>query len=242
MSHWHTHRFTPNTTKIVCQCLACGRFMWLPPVRAAEYSCCSAECGLLWRNRNKKARVRECETCGKTFSAQLGQIKAGQGRFCSRACNTVVAFHSPESLRKSQETMARMRAAGLVAYKRGEGHHCWKGGVAAMKQREREDGRTTIWRQNWRRKNPEKRRENENRRKTGRLPKGTIERIGHAQRWRCAICRANIKTAYEIDHVRALAKGGDHRPSNLQLLCRPCNRRKSAKDPIDYMQSLGRLL
>lgn len=33
----------------------------------------------------------------------------------------------------------------------------------------------------------------------------------------------------EIDHVVPESKGGSHDPDNLQLLCRPCNRRKAAK-------------
>lgn len=39
-----------------------------------------------------------------------------------------------------------------------------------------------------------------------------------------------------------LAKGGSDGPENIQLLCAPCNRRKSAKDPIVFMQENGFLL
>lgn len=39
-----------------------------------------------------------------------------------------------------------------------------------------------------------------------------------------------------------LAKGGEHTPFNIQLLCPRCNVRKSAKHPVDFMQENGYLL
>ena len=39
-----------------------------------------------------------------------------------------------------------------------------------------------------------------------------------------------------------LSKGGAHHPSNAQILCRTCNRRKGAKDPIAWSQEIGRLI
>jgi len=39
-----------------------------------------------------------------------------------------------------------------------------------------------------------------------------------------------------------LARGGKHEPRNIQFLCEHCNLTKNARDPIDHMQSLGRLL
>lgn len=63
------------------------------------------------------------------------------------------------------------------------------------------------------------------------------------KRCRCAVCKASIEgAAYHLDHIKPLARGGGNDPSNLQLLCPPCNLSKSAKDPIDFMQSRGYLL
>ena len=42
--------------------------------------------------------------------------------------------------------------------------------------------------------------------------------------------------------IKPLARGGTNQRTNLQLLCPPCNLSKSAKDPIDFMQSRGFLL
>jgi len=46
----------------------------------------------------------------------------------------------------------------------------------------------------------------------------------------------------EVDHIYPIALGGTNEGSNLQLLCRFCNRSKGAKHPVDYMQKRGFLL
>lgn len=47
---------------------------------------------------------------------------------------------------------------------------------------------------------------------------------------------------YHVDHIQPLALGGSNDKTNLQLLCPTCNTKKSAKHPIDFMQSRGLLL
>lgn len=69
-----------------------------------------------------------------------------------------------------------------------------------------------------------------------------IDTIRKAQKDRCAYCRVKLRGAGHVDHVIALSKGGSNWPSNLQLLCRPCNISKSARDPLAFAQSLGKLL
>lgn len=69
-----------------------------------------------------------------------------------------------------------------------------------------------------------------------------LRRIFAAQRGKCAACHCSIKKEYHVDHIIALACGGTNWPRNIQLLCPLCNLRKKAKDPIVFMQSLGRLL
>lgn len=70
-----------------------------------------------------------------------------------------------------------------------------------------------------------------------------IAAIATAQRHRCAYCPATIKPkTWEVDHITPIAKGGGNGPSNLQLLCRPCNRSKSAKDPLVFAREKGLLL
>ena len=77
------------------------------------------------------------------------------------------------------------------------------------------------------------------RRCDGQFTPDDIERIRKAQKGRCAVCRKPLRRKYEIDHIKPVTKGGNSRPSNLQLLCLPCNRRKSNKDPIQFHAGVG---
>lgn len=69
-----------------------------------------------------------------------------------------------------------------------------------------------------------------------------IADLHRLQKGKCAICKTSIRETYHIDHITPLVRGGSNARSNLQLLCPPCNQRKSDRDPIAHMQSLGMLL
>ena len=48
--------------------------------------------------------------------------------------------------------------------------------------------------------------------------------------YRCKLCKRIFPLdILEVDHIRPLAKRGSLNPSNLQLLCPPCNKKKGAK-------------
>jgi 5-methylcytosine-specific restriction endonuclease McrA len=135
--------------------------------------------------------------------------------------------------------------AGLWSALRGAANPRWRGGKEARLARIKESGMRAEWTRRYRKKYPEKIREFTQRRhgrKLARLPRGTVKRIGEAQRWMCPICRTSIRKEFHVDHIMPLAKGGSHEPSNLQLLCPQCNLRKNAKHPVDFMQSKGFLL
>lgn len=103
-----------------------------------------------------------------------------------------------------------------------------------------------AYRRQWRAVNGDKAREHAHKRagaKVGRLPRGTVQRLGQLQRWKCAACRSDLrKTGYHRDHIVPLVRGGAHEPSNIQLLCPPCNLSKGAKHPVDFMRQRGALL
>lgn len=70
-----------------------------------------------------------------------------------------------------------------------------------------------------------------------------IATIMRRQRGRCAYCRKKIiADEYEIDHIIPIKNGGTSWPRNLQITCPDCNKKKNAKDPLDYARSLGLLL
>ena len=63
-----------------------------------------------------------------------------------------------------------------------------------------------------------------------------------AQAGKCAHCATYLAGIFEVDHIMPIALGGPNVKKNLQLLCRPCNRNKSAAHPITFSQSQGRLV
>lgn len=70
-----------------------------------------------------------------------------------------------------------------------------------------------------------------------------VREIFRMQKGMCAYCRVSLKKVRtHEDHITALSRGGSNDRSNLQILCKPCNLTKSARDPIEFGQSLGRLL
>lgn len=96
--------------------------------------------------------------------------------------------------------------------------------------------------------NPESRRVNEANRRARKKAAGgkhtvaDIKRLFRLQRGKCACCHVSIADGYHVDHIQPLALGGSNDKTNLQLLCPTCNTKKSAKHPIDFMQSRGLLL
>ena len=61
------------------------------------------------------------------------------------------------------------------------------------------------------------------------------------QKNKCAFCRKKL-TAYHIDHVTPLSKGGDNSRYNIQLLCPFCNVSKKDIMPNDYALKIGLVL
>lgn len=62
------------------------------------------------------------------------------------------------------------------------------------------------------------------------------------QRHKCAYCRSGLKDKYHVDHIWPVIRGGTNDRRNLQVLCRPCNLKKHASDPMDFARRLGNLL
>ncbi|MEN0652403.1 MULTISPECIES: HNH endonuclease [Hyphobacterium] len=51
----------------------------------------------------------------------------------------------------------------------------------------------------------------------------------------CVYC-GTTEGPFEIDHVIPVARGGRHHRRNFALACQPCNRRKGAKTPEEWLQ------
>lgn len=245
---WHKHRFEPRPTAVHVNCESCGRDMWLPACKVAMYRTCGPECMVARRAEIREERRRSCETCQSTFYPRAIQIANGGGRFCSQACNTAAreAMLQPDVIARARATRRQLEAEGKIEHYPGEKNPRWMGGPKASRERQVASGKSAERVRRYRAKHPHRAREwaqnRKNRKHGARLPYGTIPRLGGAQRWKCAICQTSIKARYHVDHIMPIARGGKHEPRNLQLLCPSCNVRKNAKDPIAYMQELGRLL
>lgn len=68
-----------------------------------------------------------------------------------------------------------------------------------------------------------------------------IQNLLELQKWKCAVCSVSVITKYHIDHILPIKLGGSNDIYNIQILCPTCNLQKSAKHPVDFMQSRGYL-
>jgi hypothetical protein len=77
----------------------------------------------------------------------------------------------------------------------------------------------------------------------GKFTADQIEELFKKQKFRCANCRVKLNyRTLRRDHRQALASGGSNDILNIELLCDPCNNKKSAKDEILWAAENGRLI
>jgi 5-methylcytosine-specific restriction protein A len=65
------------------------------------------------------------------------------------------------------------------------------------------------------------------------IPAEVRKYVHQRDNYQCRFCgKTGQETQLEVDHIISLATGGSNDLSNLQTLCRPCNRRKNKyRDP-----------
>lgn len=78
----------------------------------------------------------------------------------------------------------------------------------------------------------------------GKFTSQDVRDLLKLQKHKCAyaFCRASLKAGFDVDHIVPIALGGSNDRRNIQLLCEPCNTRKSAKHPVTFAQENGLLL
>ena len=100
----------------------------------------------------------------------------------------------------------------------------------------------------WEANNPERKavhRENRRARERdaiGQMSTDIVQKLMLAQKGKCPVCRCALGNRYDIDHKMPLILGGTNDDSNIQLLCRTCNRSKGKKHPDVFMRERGFLL
>jgi 5-methylcytosine-specific restriction endonuclease McrA len=120
---------------------------------------------------------------------------------------------------------------------------------------ERAAAKTQRWRerypekvQQWRKENPEASRAIKQRRRArereaeGSFTADELKALFKKQAGKCVYCTVALGKGYHADHIVPLMRGGSNWISNIQLLCRSCNSKKWAIDPIVFAKRRGRLL
>ena len=74
----------------------------------------------------------------------------------------------------------------------------------------------------------------------GKFTADDIDAMHVKQNGRCVACGFSGKLT--VDHVVAIINGGTSDPSNLQLLCRPCNQSKGRKNFEDWLKEAGHVI
>jgi hypothetical protein len=218
---WYKDRFIYSSTKVHKNCLFCNRDLYLPLSKSHDRNTCGRSCSNQLSKKTIEQRKRNCLECGSEFVPRKIQLTKRQGKYCSVACCNKNSQHllNPESIKKSQESRKVNLKNGKWKPVSGENHYAWKGGEEARKLRNKLSGKRAEATRKYRKNNPDKVREFTLRRKgkiVGRLQRGTVNKIGEAQKWKCPVCKTSIKQNYHVDHIVALASGGKHEKDNIQ--------------------------
>lgn len=79
-------------------------------------------------------------------------------------------------------------------------------------------------------------------RASGKLSRNIAKKLFALQQGKCPCCHRSLGNNYHLDHIIPVSLGGSNTDDNVQLLRAECNLSKSAKHPVDFMQSRGFLL
>ena len=55
---------------------------------------------------------------------------------------------------------------------------------------------------------------------------------------RCNYCEIELNEQFEKDHIIPISKGGRNDINNIQILCKPCNRRKGVMTHDEYVDTI----
>lgn len=198
---------------------------------------CVAAKQKVYNKDNAKAIARHKKI---VYDANIEKIRERNKLYYQENSEVIKARAIKHHYDNHEQVLARKRAY----------HHKHKESINQKKRDDRKKNpeRAAKLDREWRKNNKEKvaemKRRYKHRRRsaTGSLSVGIADRLYAIQKGKCVCCGISIKDGYHIDHIMPLALGGTNTDDNVQLLSPACNRKKSAKHPIDYMQSKGFLL
>lgn len=161
---------------------------------------------------------------------------------CQYAGVRLWAKKNPDKVRKlGRESSRRRRKNPAIKTVLNEKMKEWR---SRPENKEKERISSKLYKQ----KNKLKMRLKENRRRSrlrnngGHHTEEQIFNLLKKQNFCCIYCSINIEKSFQVDHRIPISRGGSNYISNIDLLCRPCNSRKQAQDPIVWAQKNGRLL
>ena len=107
--------------------------------------------------------------------------------------------------------------------------------------RQEHKSKINEYKNSWRKKNPDLRREYDNRRRArqlnqmGDVPAGFHQQLFVKQKGKCHYCTNVLDSSYHLDHKIPLCRGGLHDKSNLCLSCAGCNLRKNRRTEEEFI-------
>lgn len=185
---------------------------------------------------------RSCVICNaeKDAARRIANPPTQEAVMANRAKAAAWAKANPERYAANQRRAAERRGEKPRPPKMSEEERSEKARVWRKKNRQKNRAKLDAKRREWVKRNPEAAKSIAragwiNRRArnkaAGKVSASDVRTIRSAKV--CAAC-GNEHTHMEIDHKVALSRGGTNELSNLQLLCRPCNRSKWAKDMDEW--------
>lgn len=190
-----------------------------------------------WRFENKE-RVAATRAIWLQRNADRMRFKGAEYREANRErINAQIAEWRARNPDRAKEAVARWHAAHPDSVKRSRRKY-----AANNVEKIRES------RQRWLDRHPEYPRLAQHNRAArkrvngGRLSKNLVQKLHKLQRGKCACCGKPLGKKYHLDHQVPIALGGPNVDGNMQLLRALCNLQKSARDPVEFMQSRGFLI
>lgn len=185
---------------------------------------------------------RICRKCGIAFASHRCESCHRASSAAYRANNHDKVIAAGRAHCAANRESERLRVAAYVAANREK----VRLSKASYSARNSEAAVARV--KEWRKKNPLAQRiQGHNRRAKqrengGSLTKGLSVKLFQLQRGKCACCGMSLGDDYQLDHIMPIALGGANEDWNIQLLRKTCNRQKSAKHPVVFMQERGMLL
>ena len=208
-----------------------------------------SDCSVLF-DRKADSRNTKCKVCAKAFTAEKKRLrmrrwalnnpteaKRRKKEFYKRHKNEIIKLQKqyreakPELYKETAKRRAELIRDQITEYRRD--YYIKNADVLRKKSAQ------------WARENPDKVKANSKnsrirrryRMATGRWSAADVAALLDFQNGKCAnpYCLVEL-VKYHVDHIVALARGGSNLPSNIQLLCKECNLRKSIKTMPEFLQ------